>query len=141
MGSQNAERLRAGYEVFAASGSWPEGQKLLAEDFELHQDPILDDARVFRGTGAPEELLTLVAGAVSEPTVEAERLIDLPTGEIVAFVCVSGHGKASGIAINRHQAHIWQFEGDQARRMTVHGSPAEALRALGLDDWPGGSSD
>jgi len=138
MGSQNAERLRAGYEAFAASGNWPEGQKLLAEDFELHQDPILDDARVFRGTGAPAELLALVGGAVSEPTVEAERLIDLPTGEIVAFVCVSGRGRASGIAITRQQAHVWRFDGDQARQMTVHGSPAEALKSLGLDEWPDG---
>ena len=136
MGSPNAERLRAGYEAFGATGNWPESPELLGEDFELHQDPVFDDARVFRGAGAPAELLALTARVVADATVEAERLIDLPGGEIVAFVRISGRGKASGIAIDRHQAHVWRFEGDRARQMTVHGSPAEALRALGLDQWP-----
>ncbi len=137
MASSNAERLRAGYETLAATGTWPQASDVLGEDFELHQDPVLDNARVFRGAGAPAELLALTAEVVSEPTVQAERFIDLPTGEVVALVCISGSGKASGIAINRHQAHVWRFEGDSARQMTVHGSPAEALRALGLDEWPG----
>jgi ketosteroid isomerase-like protein len=138
MASSNAERLQAGYEALAATGSWPTQPALLSADFELRQDPILDNAKVFRGADAPVALLALTAESVSEPTVRAERFVETQPGEIVAIVQISGRGKASGIAMNREQAHVWRFEGEEAREMTVHGSPREALRALGLDEWPSG---
>jgi ketosteroid isomerase-like protein len=134
--SANAERLRAGYESLGTTGAWPAGLALLGADFELHQDPMLDTGKVFRGAEAPTALLALTAESFTDPAVSAERFIDTPTGEIVAIVRVSGKGRASGIAIEREQAHVWRFEGDAAREMTVHGSPREALRALGLDEWP-----
>jgi hypothetical protein len=85
-------------------------------------------------TDAPEALLAPTAESFSEPAVQPERFIEAPAGEIVVIVRVSGRGKASGIAIDRQQAHVWRFEGHDAREMTVHGSPQEALRALGLDE-------
>ena len=136
MASSTAERLSAGYEVLATTGAWPAELALLGPGFELHQDPMLDNARVFRGADAPAALMALMAESFSEPAVQAERFIEAPAGEIVVIVSVSGRGRASGIAIKRHQAHVWRFEGPEAREMTVHGSPHEALRALGLDEWP-----
>lgn len=136
MASSNTERLRAGYQGLAATGAWPEEPALLGPEFELHQDPMLDNAKVFRGPDAPTELIALTAQSFSEPAVRAARFIEAPAGEIVVFVHISGRGRASGIAINREQAHVWRFEGEQAREMTVHASPNEALRALGLDQWP-----
>ena len=138
MAKPNAERLQAGYEALAATGVWPAEPPLLGPRFELHQDPLLDDARIFRGPDAPAALMALTAESVSEPTVRAERFIATPGGEILVIVRVSGHGRASGIAINKEQAHVWRFEGEEAREMTVHGSPDEARRALGLDEWPSG---
>jgi len=138
MASSNAERLRAGYEALATTGSWPGGSALLGEEFELHQDPMLDDSRVFRGSDAPGLLLALFAESISDPRVQAQRFIEMPTGEVVAIVRVSGRGRASGIAIDREQAHVWSFDGEEARQMTVHGSSREALRALGVEDWPYG---
>ncbi len=138
MASSNTERLHAGYEVLAATGTWPAEPALLGPDFELHQDPMLDNARVFRGAEAPAALMALTAESFSEPAVQAERFVETPAGEIVVIVRVSGRGRASGLAINRQQAHVWRFEGEEAREMTVYGSPNEALRALGLDEWPSG---
>ena len=136
MGSPNTERLRAGYEGLATTGTWPAELALLGPDFELHQDPMLDNARVFRGAEAPAALLALTAESFNEPAVLAERFIEAPAGEIVVIVHVSGRGRGSGIAINREQAHVWCFEGEQPRQMTVYAGSAEALRALGLDEWP-----
>jgi hypothetical protein len=137
MSGSNVERLRAGYDGLAATGGWPAEQELLGPEFELHQDPMLDDARVFRGPDAPAALFALLGESFSEPAVQAERFIEAPGGEIVVIVRVSGRGRASGIAINREQAHIWRFEADEPREMTIHGSSREALGALGLDAWPG----
>jgi ketosteroid isomerase-like protein len=136
MASSNTERLRAGYEGLAATGTWPAELAPLGPDFELHQDPIIDNARIFRGSDAPAALIALTAESFSEPAVQAERFIEAPAGEVVVIVRVSGRGRASGIAINRGQAHVWRFEGEEPRQMTVYGAPAEALRALGLDEWP-----
>jgi hypothetical protein len=138
MAGSNTERLRAGYEGLAANGTWPSDPALLGPDFELHQDPMLDTARVFRGADAPTELIALFAESFTDPAVLAERFIEAPAGEIVVLVRVRGHGRASGIAIDREQAHVWRFEGEEPREMTVHGGSNEALRALGLAEWPSG---
>jgi hypothetical protein len=45
----NTERLRAGYEALAATGEWPAELAPLGPSFELRQDPVLDNAKVFRG--------------------------------------------------------------------------------------------
>jgi hypothetical protein len=136
MASSHTERLRAGYEGLAATGSWPGESAPLGPDFELHQDPMLDTARVFRGADAPAELIALFAESFTEPAVQAERFIEAPAGEIVVLVRVRGRGRASGIAIDRAQAHVWRFEAGEPREMTVHGGSEDALRALRLDDWP-----
>lgn len=136
MASSNTERLRAGYQALATTGRWPAEPVLLGAGFELHQDPMLDNANVFRGADAPAALLTLIAQSFAEPEVQAERFIEAPGGEIVVIVRVTGRGKASGIAIKKEQAHVWRFEGEAACEMTVHGSAKEALRALDLEDWP-----
>jgi len=134
MASTNVKRLRAGYEGLAATGRWPSEPALLGPDFELHQDPFFDNARTFCGPDAPEALMALTAESFSDVTLEAERFIEAPAGEIVVVVRVSGRGQASGMAIEREQAHVWRFEGERAREMTVHGRAVEALRALGLDE-------
>jgi hypothetical protein len=136
MASPNTDGLRAGYEGLAETGTWPGQQAPLGPDFELHQDPMVDTAKVFRGSDAPTALIALFAESFAEPTVRAERFIQAPAGEIVVLVRVRGRGRASGIAIDREQAHVWRFEGEQPREMTIHGGSNEALRALGLDEWP-----
>jgi hypothetical protein len=133
MASSNVERLRAAYEDLAARGEWPEEPPLLGPGFELHQDPVLDNAKVFRGPDAAAALMELTGQSISELTVEAERFIEAPSGEIAVVVRTSGRGRASGIAIDRHQAHVWRFEGPEPRQMVVHGRADEALRKLGLD--------
>ena len=77
--------------------------------------------------------MALAAESVSEPTVQAERFIEAPTGEIVAIVRVSGRGRASGIAINRQQAHVWRFEGERARR----DDHSRQSRRSTASAWPG----
>jgi ketosteroid isomerase-like protein len=134
MASSNMARLQAGYESLTATGSWPAESSLLGPDFELHQDPALDNARIFRGPDAPAVLIALMAESFSDPAVHADRFIEASAEEIVVVVRVSGRGRASGIAINRQQAHVWRFDREQAQEMTVYGSAREALRALGLNE-------
>jgi hypothetical protein len=135
MAGPNTDRLRAGYEALAGNGSWPAEPPLLGPDFELHQDPMLDTAKVFRGPDAPAELIATTSGWLPELTIAVDRFIETGPAEVVAIVRLSGRSR-SGMSLNREQAHVWHFEGERAREMTVHGSPREALRVLGLEEWP-----
>jgi ketosteroid isomerase-like protein len=131
MSSENRERLRTAYETLSSTGAWA-SPALLAADFELHQDPLLDAGRTFHGPDGPGEMLNMLAASLLDVVVEAEGFVEGDSGEIVALVRVRGKGRASGIAIEREQAHLWTFDGRTAARMTVFGDRRAGLQAAGL---------
>jgi ketosteroid isomerase-like protein len=131
MTNRNSDRLRTAYEKLSSTGAW-DSPGLLATDFELHQDPVLDVRRTFRGPDSPDEMLKMLEASFSDVVVEAERFAESGGGEVVALVRVRGKGRASGIAIDREQAHLWSFDGSTAVRMTVFGNRREALEKAGL---------
>jgi len=124
--------VRSGYAELSRTGEWP-SDGLLAEDFEVHQDPFIDTARVFRGPGAPGELMRTFGQSFDDLTLEVDGVLEAPDGRLVATIAVHGRGAASGIAIDKRQAHVWSFSDGEARTMRIHGQPAEALKAVGLE--------
>ena len=133
MAQENIDRLRAAYEVLAATGEWPSGE-LLGAAFELHQDAFVDNAKVFRGPDAPAELLGVFAESFLDLSLEAESFTAAPRGEVVAVVRLQGRGRASGMAIDKLQAHVWSFDDLAAIKMEVFGQPAEARKAVRLSE-------
>ncbi|HMD57158.1 MAG TPA: hypothetical protein VKG82_06770 [Solirubrobacteraceae bacterium] len=131
MQNETLESLRSGYEVLSRTGEWPE-DGLLASGFELHRDPFVDAAGVPPGPGAPGELMRVLNGAMRDVSLETERFIEAPDGVVVAVIRMRANGRASGIALDKQQAHVWTFENDVAVRMQIYGQTAEALRAVGL---------
>src|SRR5262249_32814618 len=131
MGSEIGERLHTAYEALSSTGMW-ESPGLLAADFELRQDPVVDAARTFHGPDSPGEMLKLLEASFGDVVIEAERFLESGRGDIVALVRVRGRGRASGIAIDREQAHVWSFDGPTAVRMTVFSDRREGLQAAGL---------
>lgn len=126
-------RLRSSYDILAQTGEWPT-DGLLASDFELHQDAFVDTAKVFHGPDAARQLMRNFKQAIRDVSLEAERFIEGPAGEVVVIVRARGRGQGSGIAIDKQQAHVWTFTGDKAARMVIYGQPAEAFRAVGLPE-------
>jgi len=131
MSSENGERLHSAYEALSSTGTW-DSPGLLAAEFELHQDPVVDAGRTFHGPDGPGEMLKVLEASFADVVVEAERFLEGGRGEIVALVRVRGRGRASGIAIDREQAHLWSFDGPTAVRMTVFSDRREGLKAAGL---------
>jgi len=124
--------IRAGYGVLSSTGEWP-ADDLLAANFELHQDAFVDTGRVFLGPGAPGELMRLFGLSFRDVTLEVEDVVVAPDSRLVVTVAVRGRGKASGMAIDRRQGHVWSFSSGKATAMQIHRQPAEALKAVGLD--------
>jgi ketosteroid isomerase-like protein len=130
---ENIDRLRNGYEALGRTGEWP-GDGLLASDFELHQDAVVDAAGAFRGPDAPAQLIGRMQQAFRDISFEAQSFVEAPNGEVMVVVRTRGHGKASGMAVDKEQAHVWTFADGRAIGMRIYGQRAEALKALGLAD-------
>lgn len=126
------EGVRSGYAVLSSTGEWPP-DGLLADRFEVHQDRFIDAGRVFRGPGAPGELMRTFAQSFSDLTLEVDSVQEAPDGRLVATIAVRGRGAASGIVIDKRQAHVWSFSAGEATAMQIHGQPTEALKAVGLE--------
>ena len=132
MSRENIDRLRARYEA-GERGAW--GADLLAHDFELHQaSSIIDSAAVFKGPDAFRDVMGELDESFEEISVEAEEISEAPEGEIVVVLRISGRGRGSGIELDNRIGHVWTFRDDKAVRMVAYEEPADALRAVGLEE-------
>jgi ketosteroid isomerase-like protein len=130
---ENLERVRAGFEAFYQTGELPD--RFLAPDFELHQAwSVVGATGVFHGPNAVRDSLVEVEVALEDLSFAPEKFVEAPNGEIVVFVHVQGRGRGSGIDVGNHIAHVWTLRGDQALRCVVYEDPAEALKAVGLEE-------
>jgi ketosteroid isomerase-like protein len=63
----------------------------------------------------------------------------LPAGDFVVVLChYGGRGKASGVRVDTHGAHLWTFRDGKAVRIEVFSSRRRALEAAGIDSGDGG---
>ena len=132
MSQENLSRLRARYEA-AERGAW--GADLLAHDFELHQaSSIIDSAAVFKGPEAIRGVMGELEASFEEISVDAEEISEAPGGEIVVVLRISGRGRGSGIELDNRIGHVWTFRDDKAVRMVAYEEPADALKAVGLEE-------
>ena len=131
MSQENVERVRRGYERFAA-GDVEALAELFAPDAELADAGGLgvDDTAVGTRLGfdgfvrASEE----VREAFDDYRVEPEEFID--AGDAVVVVAhISGRGRASGMTLDTRLAHLWVFRGDKVVRGEVYRDAEEALEA------------
>jgi ketosteroid isomerase-like protein len=131
--SQNADRLRSGYERFNRTREYD--IDLIAPDFETHQaSSIVDTAGVFRGRAALIDVLRELEKAFEELSWEVEKLIEAEDGRIVLFIRARARGRGSGVETDNRIARVWIFRGDKAVRMLVFEERAEALQAAGLSE-------
>jgi ketosteroid isomerase-like protein len=129
MSQETASRLRAGYELLSGGTIDVE---LLAADFELVQaSSIIDSAGVFRGRDAVREAIAEVQGSFDELEFAPEEIIDVGHGQLLVLVHVDGRGRASGLAVDDHIAHLWTFRDDKAVRLVIYEEQADALKAVG----------
>lgn len=131
MSQENVEIVRRGYELFAA-GEYEELGKLIAPDAETPDTGGLGIEESASGTRkGPEGFLLAieeVAEAFDEYTVEASDFVDL--GDVVvANVRISGVGRASGVNLEEHLAHVWVMRDGQAVHGEVHRTTEAALEA------------
>jgi|ERR1700730_31975 len=128
MSDENIELVQAASEHFVATGEplWD----ALHEDIEVHDHDILD-AGEYRGHEGFGRWLEDWAAAWSEYTMEPEDFVD--AGErVVVFIVQKTTGHGSGIALERHDAMVFEVRDAKIARLDYYNSREQALKAVGL---------
>jgi ketosteroid isomerase-like protein len=128
MSQENVERLQAALEHFATTGE-PDWDGL-HEDVEVYDHDIMD-AGDYRGHAGFGRWLQDWASAWSEYTMEPEEFLD--AGErVVAFILQKTTGHGSGVALERHDAMVFELRDAKIVRLDYYNNPDQAVKAVGL---------
>jgi ketosteroid isomerase-like protein len=120
--SGNTERVRRAY-----AGGVDDFLALMHPDAEWHWPPGMADSGIFRG----KEEIRRGVDTWTEPWGEfqMEPVELLERGEdVLAVVRYRARGRASGMEIDEHVAHLWEFREDLAVRMRMFGDVRKAKR-------------
>jgi ketosteroid isomerase-like protein len=132
MSQENVERLRRGYELWLATGDFPD---------DTHPDFVWDmstfrgwpERPTYPGSEGAREFLANWNAAWEDWELEVEDYID--AGErVIAIVRQRGRSKTSGVSVEMRFGQVWTFQDGKQIRMQMYASPEEALEAAGLSE-------
>jgi ketosteroid isomerase-like protein len=128
MSEQNIELVRRGFEHFVATGepAWD----TLHEHVEVRDHDIMD-GREYRGHADVQRwLFEDWASAWSEYSAEPEEYIDVDDEHVIAVFRIKATGRASGVAIERQDAIVWEVRDRMITRLDYYNSKQQALEAV-----------
>ncbi len=139
MSRENVESCRRGFEVFREG--WERGHPaaafdagINAPDFEWIMPASFPGQQVYRGREGFAEFMRTWTEDFDEFTLRLERLIDAGGNRVVGLFHHTGTGKASGAAVELHQALVYELEGGRIARCRNFVDHASALEAVGLSE-------
>jgi ketosteroid isomerase-like protein len=129
MSEQNVELVRRGFEHFLLTGepAWD----TLHENVEVLDHDIMD-GREYRGHADVRRwLFEDWASAWSDWSAEKpEEFIDVDDEHVIAVFRIKATGRASGAAIERKDAIVYELHDSQVTRMDYYNSRQQALDDL-----------
>ncbi len=133
MSRENVERVREGYEQFAATGEFPSDQA--TDDFVWDMSNFHGwlEQQVYEGADGAQAFLAEWGDAWEDWEVEVEVFHD--AGDtVVALVRQRGRSKGAGMPVEMSFAQVFTFRGDKQARVEVYSDRDEALAAAGLSE-------
>ena len=128
MSQENVELVQDALQKFADSGEPP--WEAFHDDVEVHDHDIMD-ASEYRGHAGLGRWLQDWAAAWSEYAMEPEDSLD--AGErVVAFILQKTTGHGSGIALERHDAMVFEVRDAKIVRLDYYNNREQALKRVGL---------
>jgi ketosteroid isomerase-like protein len=106
---------------------------LVAPDMEIDLSRRVFNPEIYRGLEGWLRLNGELRDVWAEWHVTAERIVGVGD-RVVSIETVRGRGRGSGLVTEARYASIWTFVNGRATRVEVGLEPAEALRAVGLDE-------
>jgi len=129
MSEQNVELVRRGFEHFLATGepAW----HMLHEHVEARDHDIMDGSEYHGHADVRRWLFEDWDSAWSEWSAEEpEEFIDVDDEHVIAVFRIKATGRASGVAIERQDAMVYEIRDQQITRIDYYNSRQRALDAV-----------
>jgi ketosteroid isomerase-like protein len=105
---------------------------LCAQDFRLDMSDRVFNPEVYSGHDGIRRFMAEVHEVWETFTWEPTDVKE--TGDVVlAMVHSVGHGRGSGLEIDRHSAMLWRISGETLLALTFYRDPSAARRAADVD--------
>jgi ketosteroid isomerase-like protein len=127
MGVREVEVVRAIYRAWSERGS---AREFVHADFEYVNPPDAVETGTLHGPGS----LAKVREVYPDFEVVPDQFFDC--GERVLVVGVARGTGASGLTTQWRQGYVWTVRDGLATSLAWFNDPRDALRHIGLDDWP-----
>ncbi len=130
MSQENVNLVRTIYDRWLRGDM---GIDLFDPEIAMFESSTLPGAVSAQGIGAVRRYMESFEKYWEDIRFEPHEFID--AGDRVVVVArLLGHGKASGVAVERTWAYVWTVRGEKALRMDGYETRSEALKAVGLEE-------
>jgi uncharacterized protein len=126
----NVELLRKGYDAYSR-GELNEIVAMLDPQVELHEEPDLPDARIWRGHDGVLAFFTEADSRWRQVGFELDQIVELGEQAAIVTGTLHGIGAISGVSVETPFAHLWEGRGGKVVRVRFFFDEEKALAAAG----------
>ena len=131
---ERLEAVRGIYERWGR-GDFRAGPELYAPDIELVLRPEFPDAGAYRGAEGIRGYMREFLRDLEDASITGEEFAE--AGDCVLVrVHQQATGPESGLEVAMRYYQVWTFRGHSVVRLESIKTRAEAVEAVGLDEWP-----
>ena len=133
MSRENVEIVRRAYEHRRATGDFLE--EVLAPDFvwDMSNFRGWPEQQIYEGVDEARRFIRDWTAAFDEWAIEVEALHDAGGDKVVGVIRQRGRSRTSGLPVEMLFAQVYTLRDGKEVRMEMYADPAEALKAVGLE--------
>ncbi len=134
MSQENVEIVRRGYAHRQATGEFLE--EIIASDFVWDMSTFRGwpEQQFYEGIEEARRFIREWTAAFDDWEIEVVTLHDAGADKVVGILRQRGRSKTTGLPVDMLLAQVFTIQGGKETRMEMYAEPAEALKAVGLEE-------
>jgi ketosteroid isomerase-like protein len=131
---ENVELMRRALDHFRTTGEFLPG--VLAADFVWDMSTFRNwpEQQAYEGVEGARTFIREWTAAFDDWRFEVEEIHDAGADKVVAVLRQRGRSKSTGLPVDMLLAQVYTLDGGRQTRMQMYADPAEALKAVGLEE-------
>ena len=136
MSQENVEVVRRGYAYRQARGDFL--VEVLAPDYvwDMSHFSGWPEQQTYEGIEEARRFIREWTAAFDDWEIELVSLHDAGRDKVVGVVRQRGRSKTTGLPVDMLYAQVFTVREGKQTRMEMYADPDEALKAVGLTEWP-----